>query len=52
MGREKGDDSYQKAFDEIRSIVAHRHDAMYHQQAISEALVTALDFMKILQPTD
>ena len=47
MGREKGDDSYQKAFDEIRSIVAHRHDAMYHQQAISEALVTALDFMKI-----
>jgi len=38
MGREKGDDSYQKAFDEIRSIVAHRHDAMYssasHQRSI------------------
>lgn len=46
-GREKGNDSYQKAFDEIRSIVAHRRDAMYHQQAINEALVTALDFMKI-----
>lgn len=46
-GRKKGDDSYQKAFDEIRSIVAHRRDAMYHQQAINEALVTALDFMKI-----
>ena len=46
-GREKGDDSYQKAFDEIRSIVAHRKDAMYHQQALNEALVTALDFMKI-----
>lgn len=46
-GREKGEDAYQKAFDEIRSIVAHRHDAMYHQQAINEALVTALDFMKI-----
>lgn len=46
-GREKGDDSYQKAFDEIRSIVAHRRGAMYHQQAINEALVTALDFMKI-----
>lgn len=46
-GREKGDGSYQKAFDEIRSIVAHRRDAMYHQQAINEALVTALDFMKI-----
>ena len=36
--------SYQKAFDEIRSIVAHRRDAIYHQQAINEALVTALDF--------
>ena len=41
-GREKGDDSYQKAFDEIRSIVAHRRDALYHQQALNEALVTAL----------
>ena len=46
-GSEKGDDSYQKAFDEIRSIVAHRRDAIYHQQAINEALVTALDFMRI-----
>lgn len=46
-GRKKGDDSYQKAFDEIRSIVAHRRDAIYHQQAINEALVTALDFMRI-----
>ena len=46
-GKKTGDDSYQKAFDEIRSIVAHRKDAMYNQQAISEALVTALDFMKI-----
>ena len=46
-GREKGDDSYQKAFDEIRSIVAHRRNAIYHQQAINEALVTALDFMRI-----
>lgn len=46
-GRRLGDDSYQKAFDEIRSIVAHRKQAMYHQQAIGEALVVALDFMKI-----
>lgn len=50
-GREKGDDSYQKAFNEIRSIVAQRRDAMYHQQAINEALVTALDFMKIPSTT-
>lgn len=47
LGKAKGDDSYQKAFDEIRSIVAQRHDAMYHQQAIGEALIKALDFMKI-----
>ena len=46
-GREKGDDSYQKAFDEIRSIVAQSPYAIYHQQAINEALVTALDFMRI-----
>jgi len=50
-GRAKGDDSYQKAFDEIRSIVAHRRDALYHQQAINEALVTALDFMRIPSTT-
>ncbi|MEG1659663.1 MAG: S46 family peptidase [Bacteroides sp.] len=46
-GREKGDDSYQKAFDEIRSIVAQRRSPLYHQQAINEALVTGLDFMKL-----
>ena len=46
-GREKGDDAYQKAFDEIRSIVSERRDALYNQQAIGEAFVTALDFMKI-----
>ena len=46
-GRELGDNSYQQAFDQIRGIVAQRRQPMYHQQAISEALVTALDFMKI-----
>ncbi|MDR0657474.1 MAG: S46 family peptidase [Mediterranea sp.] len=46
-GKEKGDTAYQQAFDEIRSIMARRREAMYHQQAINEALVTALDFMKI-----
>jgi hypothetical protein len=45
--KEKGDDACRQAFDEIRSIVAQRRDAMYHQQAINEALVTALDFMKL-----
>lgn len=46
-GREENNNTYQTAFQEIRSIVEHRRDAMYHQQAINEALVTALDFMKI-----
>ena len=46
-GREQCDDSYQKAFDQIRSIVEHRRPALYHQQAIQEALVTGLDFMRI-----
>lgn len=46
-GRAKGDDSYQKAFDRIRSIVQRRRPALYHQQAIQEALLTGLDFMRI-----
>jgi hypothetical protein len=46
-GRELNDNSYREAFDEIRRIVAERKPALYHQQAISEALVTALDFMRI-----
>lgn len=46
-GKAINNDSYQKAFNEIRSIVAQRRDALYHQQAITEALVTGLDFMRI-----
>ena len=51
-GRQKGEDSYQKAFDQIRSIVAHRRNAIYHQQAINEALVNGLDFMRIPSTTE
>ncbi len=51
LGRDKGDDSYQKAFNEIRSIVAHRRNALYHQQAINEALITGLDFMRLPSTT-
>lgn len=50
-GRELGTDKYQKAFNEIRDIVKKRRNATYHQQAIQEALVTALDFMKIPSTT-
>ncbi|MDL2247949.1 S46 family peptidase, partial [Bacteroides sp. OttesenSCG-928-J23] len=50
-GKTIGDDSYQNAFNEIRSIVAQRREAIYHQQAIAEALVTGLDFMRIPSTT-
>ncbi len=46
-GRAENNNTYQEAFNQIRSIVASRRQPMYHQQAINEALVTALDFMKI-----
>ncbi len=51
-GKEKGDDSYQKAFDQIRSIVAQRRNALYHQQAIGEAFVNGMDFMGIPSVTE
>lgn len=50
-GKELGTDEYQEAFDQIRNIVGNRREAMYHQQAIQEALVTALDFMNIPNTT-
>lgn len=46
-GNATGNSSYQQAFDQIRNIVAQRRQPMYHQQAISEALVGGLDFMRI-----
>ncbi len=46
-GREKGDTAYQDAFNRIRSIVQKRRPSLYHQQAIQEALVTGLEFMRI-----
>lgn len=46
-GRQKGDNSYQEAFNQIRAIVQERRAPLYHQQAINEALIGALDFMKI-----
>ena len=46
-GRSLNDNSYQQAFDQIRAIVKQRRPALYHQQAIQEALVRGLDFMRI-----
>lgn len=42
-----GDNSYQKAFDEIRSIIGKRREALYHQQAIYEALYLGTEFSRI-----
>ncbi len=46
-GRLHNDSSYQKAFSQIRNIVAQRRDAMYHQQIITEALLGGTEFAKI-----
>ncbi len=46
-GRSIGNNSYQKAFDAIRAIVGKRHDALYHQQAIFEALHLGTEFSRI-----
>lgn len=46
-GRETGNNSYKEAFDAIRSIAAKRRNAVYHQQAIYEALMLGTEFSKI-----
>nr|WP_321377115.1 S46 family peptidase [uncultured Bacteroides sp.] len=46
-GKAHNDDSYQKAFNQIREIVAQRRDAMYHQQILTEALSRGTEFAKV-----
>ncbi|MBU3838297.1 MAG: S46 family peptidase [Candidatus Phocaeicola faecigallinarum] len=46
-GRETGNNRYKEAFDAIRSIVAKRRNAVYHQQAIYEALMLGTEFYKV-----
>lgn len=46
-GRETGNNSYKEAFNAIRSIVAKRRNAVYHQQAIYEALMLGTEFYKV-----
>lgn len=47
FGDETGNDSYRQAYESIKQIVAKRHDAVYHQQAIYEALMLGTEFSKI-----
>mgnify|MGYP000470679982 CR=1 FL=1 len=42
-----GNDAYREAYETIRKIVAKRHDAVYHQQAIYEALMLGTEFSNI-----
>ena len=46
-GKAKGNNAYQKAFEDIRNIVAKRRDAIYHQQAIYEVCMLGTEFYKI-----
>ena len=47
FGDEAGNESYRQAYESIKQIVAKRHDAVYHQQAIYEALMLGTEFSKI-----
>lgn len=46
-GSATGNDSYLNAFNEIREIVANRHDAKFHQETILEALIMGTEFCGI-----
>ena len=47
----RGDTACAAAYRRIEAIVKYRRQALYHQQAIQEALVTGLDFMRIPSTT-
>ena len=47
FGDSIGNDSYRKAYETIKQIVAQRHEAVYHQQAIYEALMLGTEFFKV-----
>lgn len=47
FGDETGNESCRQAYESIKQIVAKRHDAVYHQQAIYEALMLGTEFPKI-----
>ena len=42
-----GNNDYREAYETIKQIVAKRHDAVYHQQAIYEALMLGTEFSKV-----
>ena len=46
-GDKMGKPAYREAFNTIRDIVAKRHDAVYHKEAIHEAMRLGTEFAKI-----
>ena len=51
-GKETGNDSWQEAYESIRSIVKSRRNALYHQQAIYEALMLGTEISKVPDTSD
>lgn len=51
-GKKIGDSSYQKAFDDIKSIVSQRRDAKLHSEALSECFIGGLDVTHIPSTKD
>ena len=47
-----GKPEYREAFNTIREIVAKRHDAVYHKEAIHEAMCLGTEFYKIPETND
>lgn len=46
-GEKTGNDEYRKAYEKIKDIVVKRHDALFHQEAIFEALILGTEFRAI-----
>ena len=51
-GDKIGKSEYREAFNSIRNIVAKRHDAVYHKEAIHEAMRLGTEFSKIPETDD
>ena len=51
-GDKMGKPEYREAFNTIREIVAKRHDAVYHKEAIHEAMRLGTEFYKIPETND
>ena len=46
-GEQSGNGEFRKAYESIKDIMAKRFDAVYHQQAILEALMQGTEFSKV-----